>query len=162
MVRFSTISLTLVTNTCYRDSDASAPAEFPPDQPEADLTADGEEYGAEELAEEEEEEAEGVEAAPADPDAMVDDEAVSTPITYFLSFHLTFVSPRHLKQQPPSRKPKAAKISKRRAAEVKKRSSRKRKKVRARVVLMMLWRWMLLRNPPMASSIMLMRLWLIN
>jgi len=54
------------------DSDDSAPAEFPPDQPEADLTADGEEYGAEEL--EEEEEAEGVEgAAAADPDAMVDD-----------------------------------------------------------------------------------------
>jgi len=54
------------------DSDASAPAEYPPDQPEADLTADGEEYGAEE-AEEEEEEIEGGEAAAADPDAMVED-----------------------------------------------------------------------------------------
>ena len=61
----------LLTTVC-RDSDDSAPAEFPPDQPEADLTADGETYGAEE--EEEEEEAEGVEGAAAvDPDAMVDD-----------------------------------------------------------------------------------------
>ena len=31
------------------DSEASAPAEFPPDQPEADIQADEEEYGAEEL-----------------------------------------------------------------------------------------------------------------
>jgi len=54
------------------DSDASAPAEYPPDQPEADLTADGEEYGADE-ADEEEEETEGGEAAVADPDAMVED-----------------------------------------------------------------------------------------
>jgi len=38
-----------------RDSEASAPAEYPPEQPEADLVADEEEYGAEELAEEEEE-----------------------------------------------------------------------------------------------------------
>ncbi|KAJ9149144.1 Histone chaperone [Coniochaeta hoffmannii] len=38
------------------DSEASAPAEYPPEQPEADLVADGDEYGAEELAEEEEEE----------------------------------------------------------------------------------------------------------
>ncbi|KAF4126058.1 histone chaperone ASF1 [Geosmithia morbida] len=30
------------------DSDASAPAEYPPEQPEADLVADGEEYGADE------------------------------------------------------------------------------------------------------------------
>jgi histone chaperone ASF1 len=53
------------------DSEASAPAEFPPEQPEADLVADGEEYGAEEAEEEEVEEgAEGV----ADPDAMVDSE----------------------------------------------------------------------------------------
>ncbi|KAK3305778.1 histone chaperone [Chaetomium strumarium] len=37
------------------DSEASAPPEFPPDQPEADLVADEEEYGAEELAEEEDE-----------------------------------------------------------------------------------------------------------
>ncbi|KAH8886490.1 histone deposition protein Asf1, partial [Thozetella sp. PMI_491] len=36
------------------DSEASAPAEFPPEQPEADLVADEEEYGAEELAEESE------------------------------------------------------------------------------------------------------------
>ncbi|KAH7018310.1 ASF1 like histone chaperone-domain-containing protein [Microdochium trichocladiopsis] len=38
------------------DSEASAPAEFPPEQPEADLQADEEEYGAEELDEEEAEE----------------------------------------------------------------------------------------------------------
>lgn len=44
----------------HRDSEASAPAEFPPEQPEADLAgADEEEYGAEELAEEEEELIEG-------------------------------------------------------------------------------------------------------
>ncbi|RDW67857.1 putative ASF1-anti-silencing protein [Coleophoma cylindrospora] len=57
------------------DSDASAPAEFPPEQPEADLVADGDQYGAEEAEEEEEEElAEGAEGvAAADPDAMVDD-----------------------------------------------------------------------------------------
>jgi histone chaperone ASF1 len=40
-----------------RDSEASAPAEFPPEQPEADLVADEDEYGAEELGEEEEAEA---------------------------------------------------------------------------------------------------------
>ncbi|KAF4460837.1 histone chaperone ASF1 [Fusarium albosuccineum] len=40
------------------DSEASAPAEFPPEQPEADLIADGEEYGAEEAEEEAAEEAE--------------------------------------------------------------------------------------------------------
>ncbi|KAK3376696.1 histone chaperone ASF1 [Lasiosphaeria ovina] len=45
------------------DSEASAPAEFPPEQPEADLVADEDEYGAEELAEEEEE---LVEAGPVD------------------------------------------------------------------------------------------------
>jgi histone chaperone ASF1 len=62
-----------LANLVKRDSDASAPAEFPPDQPEADLTADGDQYGAEEAEEEEEEElAEGAEAA-ADPGAMVDD-----------------------------------------------------------------------------------------
>ncbi|KAJ9148473.1 Histone chaperone [Pleurostoma richardsiae] len=38
------------------DSEASAPAEFPPEQPEADLVADEEEYGAEEVEEEDEEE----------------------------------------------------------------------------------------------------------
>ncbi|KAK4032904.1 ASF1 like histone chaperone-domain-containing protein [Parachaetomium inaequale] len=43
------------------DSEASAPAEFPPEQPEADLVADEDEYGAEELGEEEE--AEAVEGA---------------------------------------------------------------------------------------------------
>ena len=64
------VSLHLLTSS--RDSDDSAPAEFPPEQPEADLTADGDQYGAEEAEEEEEEEAEGAEAA-ADPDAMVDD-----------------------------------------------------------------------------------------
>ncbi|PQE24916.1 putative ASF1-anti-silencing protein [Rutstroemia sp. NJR-2017a WRK4] len=55
------------------DSDASAPAEYPPDQPEADLVADGEEYGAEEAEEEDEEELEGEEAAAVDPDAMQQD-----------------------------------------------------------------------------------------
>jgi histone chaperone ASF1 len=38
-----------------RDSEESAPPEFPPEQPEADLTADGDQYGAEEEEEEEEE-----------------------------------------------------------------------------------------------------------
>ena len=74
MVRFCLFYkiLRAISNVCNRDSDDSAPAEFPPEQPEADLTADGEEYGAEEL--EDEEEAEGVEGAAAtDPDAMVDD-----------------------------------------------------------------------------------------
>lgn len=45
-------------NITCRDSEATAPAEFPPDQPEADLVADEEEYGADELAEEEAETAE--------------------------------------------------------------------------------------------------------
>jgi histone chaperone ASF1 len=65
----------VIANPYCRDSEASAPAEFPPEQPEADLTADGEEYGAEEAEEEEEEElADGVEGATtADPDAMVED-----------------------------------------------------------------------------------------
>lgn len=35
-----------------RDSEASAPAEFPPEQPEADLAGDEEDYGAEELVDE--------------------------------------------------------------------------------------------------------------
>ncbi|KAG9251224.1 histone chaperone ASF1 [Emericellopsis atlantica] len=39
------------------DSEASAPAEFPPEQPEADLVADGDQYGAEEAEEEAAEEA---------------------------------------------------------------------------------------------------------
>lgn len=60
-----------------RDSEATAPAEFPPEQPEADLVADEEEYGAEELAEEEEaelaEEAAAVgEATGADKDAAME------------------------------------------------------------------------------------------
>ncbi|KAF7918882.1 uncharacterized protein EAE98_009660 [Botrytis deweyae] len=55
------------------DSDASAPAEFPPEQPEADLVADGEEYGAEEAGEDEDEEVEGEEGGVADPDAMEQD-----------------------------------------------------------------------------------------
>ncbi|KAJ8063467.1 hypothetical protein OCU04_007344 [Sclerotinia nivalis] len=55
------------------DSDASAPAEFPPEQPEADLVADGEEYGAEEAGEEEDEEVEGEEGVAVDPDAMEQD-----------------------------------------------------------------------------------------
>ncbi|KAH7378800.1 ASF1 like histone chaperone-domain-containing protein [Pyrenochaeta sp. MPI-SDFR-AT-0127] len=37
------------------DSEESAPPEFPPEQPEADLTADGDQYGIEEEEEEEEE-----------------------------------------------------------------------------------------------------------
>lgn len=55
----------------FRDSEASAPAEFPPEQPEADLAADEEEYGAEEEQEEEVEETEnGTKAeAPAGEDA---------------------------------------------------------------------------------------------
>lgn len=56
------------------DSDASAPAEFPPEQPEADLTADGEEYGAEEAEDEEEE---GAEEVSADPDAMGEDSVMA-------------------------------------------------------------------------------------
>ncbi|KAI6710599.1 hypothetical protein PZA11_004944 [Diplocarpon coronariae] len=55
------------------DSEASAPAEFPPEQPEADLIADGDQYGAEEAEEEEEEGDEGGECAAADPDAMEQD-----------------------------------------------------------------------------------------
>lgn len=39
------------------DSEATAPAEFPPEQPDADAQPDDEEYGAEELQEEAEEEA---------------------------------------------------------------------------------------------------------
>ncbi|KAI1198949.1 ASF1 like histone chaperone-domain-containing protein [Nemania serpens] len=42
------------------DSEASAPPEFPPEQPEADLQADEEEYGAEELDEDVEDEVDGV------------------------------------------------------------------------------------------------------
>ncbi|KAK8101786.1 histone deposition protein Asf1 [Apiospora kogelbergensis] len=61
------------------DSEASAPAEFPPEQPEADVQPDDEEYGAEELAEEAEEEdvaaageanGEAVAAAAGEDDAM--------------------------------------------------------------------------------------------
>ena len=63
----------VISNTIHRDSEASAPAEFPPEQPEADLVADGDQYGAEEAEDEEEEVVEGGEAAVADPDAMVDD-----------------------------------------------------------------------------------------
>jgi len=45
------------------DSEESAPPEFPPDQPEADLgVADGDQYGADEEEEEEEVEAEGAAA----------------------------------------------------------------------------------------------------
>lgn len=58
------------------DSDDSAPAEFPPDQPEADLVADGEEYGADEAEEEEEEIAEG--EAATDTDAMVQDSEMAS------------------------------------------------------------------------------------
>ncbi|OHW99618.1 histone chaperone asf1 [Colletotrichum incanum] len=74
------------------DNEASAPAEFPPEQPEADLVADEEEYGAEEREEEdggangekpvgEDAEMAGVEngegeAAPAEEDEMSDDGSV--------------------------------------------------------------------------------------
>ncbi|KAK4232005.1 ASF1 like histone chaperone-domain-containing protein [Podospora fimiseda] len=55
------------------DSEATAPAEFPPEQPEADLVADEEEYGAEELAEEEAELAdEDAEAAAAGGDTAME------------------------------------------------------------------------------------------
>jgi histone chaperone ASF1 len=47
-------------NLVCRDSEESAPPEFPPEQPEADLNADGDQYGIEEEEEEEEE----AEAAP--------------------------------------------------------------------------------------------------
>ncbi|KAI3317287.1 histone deposition protein Asf1 [Xylariaceae sp. AK1471] len=42
------------------DSEASAPAEFPPEQPEADLQADEDEYGAEELDEDVEDDTEAL------------------------------------------------------------------------------------------------------
>ncbi|KAF2751635.1 histone deposition protein Asf1 [Sporormia fimetaria CBS 119925] len=45
------------------DSEESAPPEFPPDQPEADLVADGDQYGADEEEDDEEEEEEGEGAA---------------------------------------------------------------------------------------------------
>lgn len=63
--------------TC-RDSEASAPAEYPPEQPEADLNPDGDQYGADEAEEEEEEAVEG-EAAAADPDAMEQDSEIAGP-----------------------------------------------------------------------------------
>ena len=69
----SSIEHHVLSNDLHRDSEASAPAEFPPEQPEADLVADGDQYGAEEAEDEEEEVVEGGEAAVADPDAMVDD-----------------------------------------------------------------------------------------
>ncbi|CAK7208847.1 Histone chaperone asf1 [Sporothrix curviconia] len=47
------------------DSDASAPAEFPPEQPEADLAADEEEYGADEAEDNEDDEAAAAAAAAA-------------------------------------------------------------------------------------------------
>lgn len=78
-----------------RDNDAAAPAEFPPEQPEADLVPDEDEYGAEEREEEEAEasaansekpagedlEMAGVEngegeAVPAEEDEMSDDGSV--------------------------------------------------------------------------------------
>ncbi|CZS92528.1 hypothetical protein WAI453_006714 [Rhynchosporium graminicola] len=61
------------------DSEASAPAEFPPEQPEADLVADGDQYGAEEAEDEEEEVVERGEAAAADPDAMDQDNEMAEP-----------------------------------------------------------------------------------
>ncbi|SPO05229.1 probable ASF1 - anti-silencing protein [Cephalotrichum gorgonifer] len=64
------------------DNEASAPAEFPPEQPEADLAADEEEYGAEEVELEQAEaeaeaeaEDEGGDANMAEADADVEGEA---------------------------------------------------------------------------------------
>ncbi|RKF79086.1 Histone chaperone ASF1 [Golovinomyces cichoracearum] len=55
------------------DSDDSAPPLYPPEQPEADLVADGEEYGADEVDDEDEEEIiENIDGV-ADSDAMIDD-----------------------------------------------------------------------------------------
>ncbi|KAL1899212.1 Histone chaperone asf1 [Sporothrix stenoceras] len=48
------------------DSEASAPAEFPPEQPEADLVADEEEYGADEAEDAEEDDAAAGSAAKAE------------------------------------------------------------------------------------------------
>jgi histone chaperone ASF1 len=45
------------------DTEESAPPEFPPEQPEADLIADGDQYGLEEEDDEDDEEEEGVAAA---------------------------------------------------------------------------------------------------
>jgi histone chaperone ASF1 len=47
----------------HRDTEESAPPEFPPEQPEADLIADGDQYGLEEEDDEDDEEEEGVAAA---------------------------------------------------------------------------------------------------
>lgn len=61
------------------DSEETAPPEFPPDQPEADLTADGETYGAEE---EDEDDEDDEDEAPAGEDAEMggaDDTAGSKP-----------------------------------------------------------------------------------
>ena len=61
-----------------RDSEASAPAEFPPEQPEADLQPDDDEYGADELEEEAEEEpAEGAAAAAGESSAAAATAAVA-------------------------------------------------------------------------------------
>ncbi|OAA54542.1 Histone deposition protein Asf1 [Niveomyces insectorum RCEF 264] len=51
------------------DSEASAPAEFPPEQPEADLVADEDEYGADEAEDAEEDEDD---AGPAAPDSAAE------------------------------------------------------------------------------------------
>ncbi|PVI06969.1 histone deposition protein Asf1 [Periconia macrospinosa] len=60
------------------DSEETAPPEFPPDQPEADLVADGDQYGAEE-EEEEEAEAEGAAAAEGDDAEMAGGEDTAGP-----------------------------------------------------------------------------------
>ncbi|OBT62410.1 hypothetical protein VE03_08529 [Pseudogymnoascus sp. 23342-1-I1] len=59
------------------DSEESAPAEFPPEQPEADLVADGEEYGAEEVEEEDEEEEAAEGSGEANGAAEGEDEAMA-------------------------------------------------------------------------------------
>ncbi|KAF9701866.1 hypothetical protein EKO04_000690 [Ascochyta lentis] len=58
------------------DSEESAPPEFPPEQPEADLNADGDQYGIEE--EDEEEEAEGA-VVEGDDEAMAGGEETAGP-----------------------------------------------------------------------------------
>lgn len=59
-----------------RDNDATAPAEFPPEQPEADLAPDDEDYGADE-AEEDGEEAAGVAPSNGEPSAAGGDAAMA-------------------------------------------------------------------------------------
>jgi histone chaperone ASF1 len=81
-------SVYLATHVCsnhilifHRDSEESAPAEFPPDQPEADeVEADGDTYGAEEADEEDDEDAVEAEGELAEGEAKAeveDDDAMA-------------------------------------------------------------------------------------